>query len=302
MNIIDLHCDTLDKLKNDSTKSKHITDEFLKAGGYAAQCFAIYTPPKIKGYKATLYFKEQLKTFDKMLKESHILETAKDRFDIENNLKTGKISAMISVENSEFLNENIENFSLIGNRGVRFLGFVHNGENCLGYPCCEENFDNMLPLKEFGKTVAEMLNGTSTYADVSHLNYGGFLSLSEIYKKPIVATHSGCYELCRNKRNLTDEQIKIIGNSGGVVGTVFYSLFLNGGNITEIDHIIRHIKHLINVGGEEIVAIGSDFDGIDCVLQIKNASEMQNFSGKLIKEFGYNLSEKICYKNVLRLL
>ncbi len=94
----------------------------------------------------------------------------------------------------------------------------------------------------------------------------------------------------------------VAGASGGVVGVPFYSYFLNGTGKTEINDIIRHLEHLIKVGGEEVAALGTDFDGMECELPFKNAGDMQLLTQAIIEKFGNNTAEKICYKNALRIL
>lgn len=289
MNIIDLHCDTLDLFKDKNYCFKenngHISENGLISGGYIAQCFAVYTPSEIKGEAATKYFTEKCQIFDNNISN-----------------KTGSVSAVLTVENGEFLNNNIDNLSLAKNQKVRFLGLTHNGENCLGFPCSADKTEHLLPLKKFGREVVDAINSTDIFVDVSHLSLGGFMSVAEISKKPFVASHSASDTLFGHHRNLTDEQIKIIGNMGGIIGVVFYSYFLNGTDKTEICDILRHIQHFINVGGEDIIALGSDFDGMSCNLEIKNASEMQKLSDALTRRFGFNIAEKICYKNAMRFI
>lgn len=290
MKIIDLHCDTLDKLKDGNYSFKenngHISEKGLIEGEYIAQCFAVYTPSDIKGKKATEYFKEQYEIFNKEILGCENI----------------RISTILTVENGELLNGDADNIKLLKDAGVKFLGLTHNGENCLGFPCSAVKEAHLLPLKAFGKEIVELLNSTDIYVDVSHLNYGGFMDVAEISQKPFMATHSASYSLCKHERNLTDEQIKIIGNSGGIIGVVFYSYFLNGTNRAEISDIIRHIEHLIKIGGQDIAALGSDFDGMSCDLEIKNASEMQKLSDAISKKFGFSIAEKICYKNAMRLI
>lgn len=285
MKILDLHCDSLYKfvekgreysfLENDG----HISLQNLLKGGYIAQCFAVYTPCDLKGERAYSFFEEQYKRF-LMLKDS--LE---------------KISAILTVENAEFLNGRLKRITEIEKIGVRIVGLVHNAENCVGFPHSKQG-----GLKDFGKEVVEAVNSTKMIIDVSHLNLDGFFDVAKISKKPFVATHSACRALQEHTRNLTDQQIKIIANSGGIIGIPFYSAFLNGGKKTEIEDIIRHINHLIEVSGEDVAAIGTDFDGMDCQMFIKNAGQMQILADTLIKKFGYRVAEKVCYKNALRVL
>ncbi len=302
MKIIDLHCDTLFKLRKDgydiSKNNAHITDIGLKSGRYLAECFAIFTPPEIYGENAFLHFKEQYKIFKKMVFASKILEKAAEADYIINNSQRGKVSAILTIENAEFLNGKLERLYEVKNCSARILGVIHNGENCLGYPHCSENF----PLKEFGREVIDALNNTNIIADVSHLNYGGFCDIKKLSKKPFIATHSACREICEHTRNLYDSQIKDIANSGGIVGVPFYSYFLNGTNKTEVADILNHLHYLIKIGGEDVAALGSDFDGIECKLFLKNCGEMPVLVDALIQKFGISLTEKICYKNALRVL
>ena len=291
MKIIDLHCDTLMKLSaNYSFKenSGHISEQNLIKGGYAAQCFAVYTPPEIRGENAFKFANNEFIKFRKMIAESEIFNN--------------KISAVLTMENAEFLNQKIERIKVLKEHNVKILGLVHNDENCLAYPHSADKSKDGLGLKNFGKTVVDYLNFTDITVDVSHLNYGGFCDVAKFSKKPFVATHSACREICNHSRNLYDTQIKQIANSGGVIGIPFYSKFLNGGEKTDIKDIILHLKHLIKIGGEDAAAIGTDFDGMECLMFIKDASGMQVLADALIKEFGFWVAEKICFKNALKVL
>ena len=308
MKIVDLHCDTLYKrleLKTDYSlvcNDGHISEEGLRVGGYMAQCFAIYQPAKIIGDDGYSFFKDQCEYFNGFLKESSLMGSAVSSKDIENNDRQGKVSAVLTAENAEFLNNKIERLKEARDRGIRILGLIHNGENCLGFPQSSDKRLDSLPLKEFGKEVIDTINYTDMFADVSHLNYGGFRDVAELSRKPFIATHSGCREVFDHPRNLYDEQIRSVALSGGVVGVLFYSRFLNGTDKTAAEDVIRHIEHLIKVGGEDSAAIGTDFDGMDCEMFINCAGEMQMLAEILIKKFGYSIAEKICFRNAMRIL
>lgn len=288
MKIIDLHCDTLYKYYENINYSffennGHITESALINGGYRSQCFAIYTPQDIMGEDAFDFFKKQYKRFLNLKKSTNV-------------------KVILSVENAELLNEKIERINFLKECGVKILGLIHNGENCLGFPHSKDEIKANKHLKNFGREVIDALNSTNITVDLSHLNLGGFNDVSTLSKKPFIASHSGCREILNHSRNLYDYQIKEIANSGGIVGVPFYSYFLNGTNKTEIVDIIRHLEHLINIGGEDVAAIGTDFDGMECELPFENASEMQIFTDAVIKKFGFKIAEKICYKNASRIL
>ncbi len=304
MFIFDLHSDTLSLLLENPEQSIQkndglISDYKLFSGGYIAQCFAAFLPPKCKD-NPYLHFKKQYNLFKNF--SSPLLKTAKTKKEINNNLRNGRVSALLSVENADFLMGDFKKLKIIETLGVKVLGLCWNNENCLGFGNSNNAEINSLPLKKFGCELIERLNHSPIIADVSHLNIGGFKDVCAISKKPFIASHSACSSIFRHKRNLTDEQIKAIANSGGVIGLNFYSRFLNGTDKTEFSDIIRHSKHIINVGGEDAAAIGTDFDGMNCILPLKSAADMPYFADILIKEFGITKAEKICYKNALRLL
>lgn len=306
MYIFDLHCDTLDRLYQNPYQtffknSGHISELSLRLGGYAAQCFAVYQPSDIKAEYGYAFFRKQYNSFNNILCSSRILKPAKSQRDILRNIRCNKISAILTVENADFLNNDLKKLKIAERLGVTVLGLIHNGENCLGYPNSHDGAVHSLPLKKFGRKVIDYLNSTNITADVSHLNEGGFNDVAAISKKPFIATHSACRELYDHPRNLYDRQIRKIADSGGVVGMAFYSRFLNGSDTTEISDIIRHLSHLIKVGGQDIAAFGSDFDGMNCNLFLKDASGMPYLADALIKEFGFSVAEKICFKNALRI-
>ncbi len=305
MKIFDLHCDTLLKLRKPyysiNDNNGHISEKSLIDGDYLAQCFAIYIPPEIRGKNAFCYFNEQYELFKNTVNNSNILEYMKTQKDIYKNSYDNKVSCILTAENSEFLNNDLNNLNLVKEYNIKILGLIHNGENCIGFPNSFNSNAEMLPLKPFGKDVVESLNSFDTFIDVSHLNIGGFNDVITISKKPIVATHSCCRNLCDHPRNLYDYQIREIAETGGLIGINYYSIFLNGTNITDITDIIRHISHLIKIGGEDVVALGSDFDGIDNLLPFNNCGDIQLLCDELVKNFGFSIAEKICYKNAIGL-
>lgn len=304
MYIFDLHCDTLHKfyenpLYNLAANNGHISDYGLASGSYIAECFAIFLPDEIPKDKQYIFFKNQYNRFCNL--DTLTLKSARCRRDILNNFKKKKVSAILTVENADFLGGDLKKLKIAERLGVKILGLCWNSENCLAFPNSPISEINALPLKLFGREVVSYINESSILADVSHLNLGGFMDVAAISKKPFIASHSACYSICPHPRNLTDKQIRLIAESGGVVGLNFYSRFLNGTDKTDFDDIIRHFRHLIKIGGESVAAIGTDFDGMDCSLPIKTAADMPILADRLTREFGFLTAEKLCYQNALRL-
>ena len=117
--------------------------------------------------------------------------------------------------------------------------------------------------------------------DVSHLNDKGFDDVVHTAKKPFIATHSNLRSVCGHKRNLTDDQFKEIARRGGIVGINFCKSFLNGDrDKAGFPDLLRHIERMLSLGGENVIAIGSDFDGTtvpDGMGSVENLADVGNY-------------------------
>lgn len=143
--------------------------------------------------------------------------------------------------------------------------------------------------------------------DVSHMNERAFWDTAEIINQPIVATHSNAHALCAQARNLTDEQLRAIKQSGGMVGVNFDVAFLRADGKrdkqTSLDVIVDHLDYLIDHLGENHVGFGSDFDG--CLLPdtLADISQMTKLIERMQqRHFSNPLIEKITAKNWFSIL
>ena len=123
-------------------------------------------------------------------------------------------------------------------------------------------------LTEKGREMVEEMERLGIIPDVSHLSDAGFYDVLAITKKPFVASHSNARAVCPSVRNMTDDMIRRLAGRGGVMGLNFCADFLEEKPFGEknpgtIEAIVRHAKHIANVGGIEVLGLGSDFDGID---------------------------------------
>lgn len=212
------------------------------------------------------------------------------------------MSALLAIEEGAVLEGNIENLEKFYDLGVRMITLTWNHENEIGYPHIKPENANK-GLKSFGIEVVENMNDLGMIVDVSHLSDAGFYDVAKVSTKPFIATHSNSREMTKHSRNLTDEMIKILANAGGVTGINFCSAFIGETPMTMISDMVRHIKHMRNIGGIDVIALGSDFDGIESPVEIKNSSEMNKLAIQLEKEgFKVDEIEKIFYKNALRVI
>ena len=135
--------------------------------------------------------------------------------------------------------------------------------------------------------------------DVSHLSDKGFSDVCAVSKKPFIATHSNARKICSHKRNLLDEQIVEIIKRKGLIGLNFYHTFLNNSPKSACaDDILRHAEHILSLGGENSLAIGTDFDGAEIISEFDNDNKLLGLE-KLFLDNGFSkkLTQKIVYTN-----
>ena len=275
MKYFDLHCDTLCRCADENSKLEENTFDIdikrLSQFDTAVQTFACFIDDKFQGEEAT-------KRFFTL-------------YDIYKNTDFGKVTPVLSIENLSCLNGDIENIHKFKQCGVKIASLTWNADNGIAGGA---NSDG--GLTGFGKEVVKELEKENIIIDVSHLNFKSFSELCNVATKPFIATHSDSYEIFAHRRNLTDEQFEIICDIGGVVGINFYNAFLCEEEKDYYD-LLRHIERFLLLGGENSIALGSDFDGCDIHKSIGKVENMPKFYDFLQKELGKDLADKIFYRN-----
>ena len=158
-----------------------------------------------------------------------------------------------------------------------------------------------------GRELVREMEQLGMIIDVSHLSDRGFYDVLEITGKPFVASHSNARSLCPHPRNMTDEMIRRLGERGGCMGLNFYQEFLRTGDSElegiqgGVEDLVRHAKYIVNIGGEEVLGFGSDFDGIDTNPDIPDVTAMERIWERLHSAgFSQGQLDKIFHENVLR--
>lgn len=307
MNFIDFHCDTASLLLEFQDKNLRSSDlkvdiEKLQKGNAAAQFFALFIH---EDKKETLYNK-CVRMLDNLKKEMELnkneIMLCRNFSDYTEARKLEKIAGFITIEEGEAIEGDMDKLRFFKEQGVSLMTLTWNYENHIGYP--NYQYKNQFSgLKPFGIEVVEEMNRLGMLIDVSHLSDRGFWDVINHSKYPIIASHSNARVAWDHSRNLTDEMIKTLSDKGGVTGINFCNNFLGNSEVSSIADMVRHIKHIKNIGGIDCIALGSDFDGIENEVEIKDASEMGNLIFALEKEgFTQNEIEKIFFKNGERII
>lgn len=312
-NIVDLHCDTLMELylKHQTLENAtgHINLEKLKKGGSMVQSFAIFIPTHQSAERSGVtedaysYFRHVADVFDReMAAYSDVIRPVTTVEQMRKNAQEGKLSALLTVEDGVAVDGKIERVQEFYDRGVRMIALTWNYENSIGYPNSSDPEKHMLGLKPFGLEVIAKMDELGMVIDTSHLSEGGFWDIVKHGKKPFVASHSCARALCDHRRNLTDEQLRALGEKGGVCGVNFYDNFLHEpeDGYTTVEDIVRHAKYIADKAGIDAVALGSDFDGIGSKLEFGDFGGMGMVVDALAKSFSSADVDKICHGNALR--
>lgn len=217
-----------------------------------------------------------------------------------NNKRNGIPTVFLGIENGCALAGNLDNIDYFYRLGVRYITLCHNGDNLL----CDsamQSLDTHNGLSEFGRQVVLKMNAVGMMVDVSHVGEKSFWDTVALSTKPIIASHSCCKALRNHPRNLTDEQIRAIARSGGVVQICLYKHFLADTDVATVADAVRHIKHVVELVGVDYVGIGSDFDGGGEIAGATSENQLINITKALIKE-GFDDDEisKILGGNLLR--
>ena len=222
--------------------------------------------------------------------------------DILRNKHAGKKSIMMGIENGYAIGLDISNVEAFRKRGVVYMTLCHNGDNdiCDSARGKHEHHG----VSTFGADVIHEMNRLGMMVDLSHASEESFYDALDISSAPIVCSHSSSRALCDHPRNLTDSQMQALAKAGGVAQVTLYHGFLvkdsidyNPSNVQRsfaepassikeatILDAIEHLNHMVNVMGIEHVGIGTDFDGDGGIRGCASASELINFTRRLLRE------------------
>lgn len=213
------------------------------------------------------------------------------------------VGTLLTVEEGGMIDGKMERLQYFFDKGVRLLTLTWNFDNCMGHPNSRDPQRMSLGLTPFGFEAVEEMSRLGMVVDVSHLSDGGFMDVARTVRGPFVASHSNARALCAHPRNLTDEMLRILAEHGGVTGLNFCPDFLDEKDGCTVAAMVRHIQHIINVAGEDVMAIGTDFDGIRGDLEIPHTGKLGLLYDALAKSgMTARVIDKVFYGNAMRVL
>jgi membrane dipeptidase len=273
--------------------------------------YQVPLPPPLNFEYAQSSALKMIELLDKIQSDSMgQLQIVRTFRDLSNCLEKNILAAVLHLEGAEPIEPDLERLEYFFERGVRSLGITWSRPNAFGsgVPFSYPGHPDCGPgLTVEGKNLVTACNQLGIMIDLAHLNEKGFWDVVELSAAPLVSTHTAAHSLIPKARNLTDDQLKAIGDSSGVVGVIFSVNDLAGERRPLEDapasEIIRHISYIANLIGIDHVAFGSDFDGTKIPSQLGDVSNYQLLV-RMLKDAGFSNEEieKICWKNWFRVL
>ncbi len=304
--VIDLHVDSLlwPRDLSRSEEGGHVDFPRMRQGGLDAAAFTLPTRFfGVAGLKAFHDLWPPATWFSPWERLLHQLEKtrswtgaslAADADAIRRNHAEGKLSYFHGVEGAHALEGELSRVSELRERGVLFIGIVHLRDNEIG--CSSSGSDG--GLTELGRKLIDEMNRNRVLVDLAHASETTFFEAVELTTLPPIVSHTGVRSVHDTWRNLGDDQIRAVAERGGVVGVMLAPPALHQPGLEEA---VRHLERLVEVGGEEAAAIGSDFDGyVDPAIDAAGLPALTELM--LRRGFSEARVRKILGENALRVL
>lgn len=306
LRLFDAHCDTAYELwrRNEPLRRNSCHIDLEKAADFSAyvQIFAFCSYAgqlKRAGLRCcedalTLPLAVLLRELDENADRIGLARTAQELTAL---LHQGKAAALLSVEGAETVNCDPDRLEKLRAAGFCMSALTWNADNALAG--CRGSAQG---LTDRGKAYVRAAQEHRMLIDVSHLGDRAFWDLISCTRAPILASHSDCRALCADARNLTDEQLTAIAETGGVVGLNLYPPFLGGR--ADFDVLLAHLERMLRRCGEEHVCLGGDLDGCDELAV--GFSDLRSYGAfrAFLRARGYTdaLLERLFFGNLLELL
>jgi membrane dipeptidase len=305
----------------------HLDLPSARAGGLAGGLFAVFPcspfrgvahPETVLDYDRPVELDAALAETRAMVERLHTLEresagavrVVRDADELDTCLDDGALAAVLHLEGAEAISPGLGELDELYELGLRSVGIAWSRPNAFGHgvPFGFPGSPDQGPgLTRAGHALVLECNQRGVVVDLSHLNERGFWDVARVSDAPLVASHSNAHALCPSPRNLTDDQLQAIGESGGLVGINFCVAFAREDGAEDADTplsaIAAHAVHVADVAGVDAVALGSDFDGATMPLALPDASHLPALFDAL-RELGFAEAEleKIALENWRRVL
>jgi membrane dipeptidase len=172
--------------------------------------------------------------------------------------RDGAIAALLGIEGAHALEGELDQLDAFAARGVRYLGLLHFSANEAGRPAYGRGRRDEEGLTPWGFDLVRRCEDRGVIVDLAHINRRGFLDACSVATRPPIVSHTGVLGAFEHWRNIDDSQLRAVADKGGVVGVIFCPRYVGGDGL---EPVVRHLRHILDVVGEDAPALGSDWDG-----------------------------------------
>jgi len=324
--IVDFHFDLLIDLYEKRDRPGVLVSHFLpefEAGDIGVLGVAIYVEDRYLPEMGLRVALDQVARLYAEMEQTNRFAVCKTFAEIEQARAANKIALVITMEGVEPLGEDLNLLRTFYELGLRSVGLTHARRNAAGSGgIFKPSGSPRDGLTNFGRDVVRECERLGILIDLAHINPRGFEDIINLTSKPFIVSHTNARKFCDIERNVSDDQIKIVGQRGGVVG-VNAILVSRDAKTSTLDRYVDHIEHVIGLTGIDGVGIGFDFceylfeqlpEKVRTELAAKltkphfipdltNHSHARNLTRKLIERgFSDQEIEKILRGNWLRIL
>ena len=294
MKYFDLHCDTAYELyarrEKLSGNSLNITSEKISSFAPYVQLAAYCAPEGDSNDEAYEKFFHVRDYFLKELEEN-AFKLCSSAEEIESCANSAVPAFVLTVEDARILDGSLCRIETLYNAGVRVITPLWGGETVIG-----ASHESDGGLTSFGKEALHLCAELGIITDISHASQGSaddIINIALSHGMPTIASHSCAYSVHGHSRNIRDEHLRAVADSGGIVGVNLYPPHLTGTSASLTD-AVNHISYFVHAVGEDKVALGCDFDGMGIFTE--GGEDVSCIPSLAQKMRSCGMSESLCEK------
>ena len=299
MNYFDCHTDALTEISDDETLLSNGRDfDLTRVGAFAesyAQIFALWEdvarfPPEETDERFMACYQRAMGL---LRDQSERVSLVRSAAEMHASLEAGLGAAFLSIEDVSFMGSHVDDLFGLGFR-FALPCWNHANRYACGAAC-----DQRCGLTEEGRSLVRSLDEQGVVLDVSHLSDAGVEDLFGIVDGPVMASHSDVREIADRPRNLARWQVDEIVRRGGLIGLNLFAPFVSADGTATLDDLLRHADYVLEAGGEDVLAIGADFDGSDGLFPagVTGVQSIPDVRARFASSFGEELAEKVFFGN-----
>jgi membrane dipeptidase len=239
----------------------HEKIEALRTSGITALSMCMTVVPSVMAENYAAEVRGVIQKWDVFVQEhADVFLKITSAADIDTVKRTGQVGFIFNFQRTMPFGWNLNRLTEFVDMGIRQIQLTHDQRNLVADSCYEKANAG---LSHFGYRVIEAINDRRVVMDLTHVGDRSALEAILHTTKPFIFSHSGCYALCPHPRNVSDRNIRAMADKGGVFCVFNQSGWLTSDPVISMDHYLAHVEHVINLAGEDHVAMGTDGDAVN---------------------------------------